>query len=258
MNFLSRPSSARWMRFIQEAYYSRAKLKAALRTGVSIEVRNHVDWCLYNDIFVDGEYDRAISDLLRANKSTLRVLDLGCNVGFFVLRILDRLLLDNNPKTLEIAAVEPDDINVAEFRRRLSQQTNFRDGDLRCEIAQGLAGKKRGSEVFFHTHSHHAGSVIAALSADKRRGQSVDYIDVSTRFGSESWDLIKCDIEGAEKHFVDSYPEVLAKTGIFVVELHHGICELEDLAQSLNNAALRYRGCLAHRAANSVHMFSRD
>jgi FkbM family methyltransferase len=257
MSLLSKPSRTRWIRYVQEKYYSRAMLKALLRTGVEVEIRSHVDWCLYNDIFVDGEYDPAISCLVDSNKAKLRILDLGCNVGFFLLRVLDRLSQAGASKSLEVAAVEPDEINVSEVRRRLTQQESRRDGGLLFEVAQGLAGKKRGSELFFQTHSHHAGTVVADLSSGKKQGRRLEYVDVETRFGAEPWDLIKCDIEGAEQDFVESYPELLAQVGVFVVELHHGICELEHVERSLGDAGLHYRGCLADRTANSVHMFSR-
>lgn len=36
-------------------------LRHQLPSGIDIEVASLADWNIYNDIFVDGEYDRAIN-----------------------------------------------------------------------------------------------------------------------------------------------------------------------------------------------------
>jgi hypothetical protein len=56
-----------------------------------VKVASKGEWWVYNDIFVDGEYDMPIHTALE-DRSPVRpfiVLDLGANVGYFALRVLD-------------------------------------------------------------------------------------------------------------------------------------------------------------------------
>ncbi len=60
-------------------------------------VRSDSDWGVANEIFVHGDYDRAILQAIRPDGQVepLRILDLGANVGFFSLRCIDLYLLTN-------------------------------------------------------------------------------------------------------------------------------------------------------------------
>src|SRR5437868_6514862 len=56
--------------------------------GLSVKVASRSDWIIFNEIFVDRIYDRAIALALNQAKNDrmLNVLDLGANVGFFATR----------------------------------------------------------------------------------------------------------------------------------------------------------------------------
>lgn len=63
---------------------SRMRLDWRMPSGIPLQIRSYGDWCIYNEVFVNGEYDEAISELLRSTSSgRLRILDLGANTGFF-------------------------------------------------------------------------------------------------------------------------------------------------------------------------------
>src|SRR5687768_2408116 len=77
-------------------------LRRTLCSGIEIDLQSFADWCVYNDIFVEGEYDSAINDSLKSRTSqNFRVVDLGANVGFFTLRVLDRLRRQGGAETLK-------------------------------------------------------------------------------------------------------------------------------------------------------------
>src|SRR5947209_12492122 len=66
-----------------------------LKSGITIRVLSYNDWMIYNDIFVEAEYDRPIGDLIDAARDAtkpVQVLDLGGNVGFFTLRVAHQFL----------------------------------------------------------------------------------------------------------------------------------------------------------------------
>ena len=249
----------RLLRALQRKYYERAQLKFTLASGVHVEVLSHVDWCLYNDIFVDGEYDKPIEmlvSLARAGREELRLLDLGSNVGFFLLRVLDRLGVEGLQPKLFVAAVEPDSSNIAEMKRRVGEQEAYRTGRCQLNVVRGLAGKRKGVAAFQQTHSYHAGRVVES-SEESSSNDLLEYIDLDRTFGEQRWDLVKCDIEGSEVEFVEWYPELLQRSSVFVVELHHGICELASVLPTLQKAGFHHGGAIAERKANSVHLFSR-
>ena len=250
----------RLLRALQRKYYERAQLKFTLASGVHVEVLSHVDWCLYNDIFVDGEYDKPIETLVslaRDGRDELRILDLGSNVGFFLLRVLDRLGVEGLRPKLFVAAVEPDSSNIAEMKRRVGQQEACRTGLCQLNLVRGLAGKRQGGAAFQQTHSYHAGRVVEPSEESGRNDLQLEYIDLDQTFGEQCWDLVKCDIEGSEGEFVECYPELLQRSSVFAVELHHGICELASVLPSLQKAGFHHGGAIAERKANSVHILSR-
>src|SRR5438105_2237068 len=76
---------------VKNAVYSTlisyAGLRTSLSSGVTIRLDTYADWIIYNEIFVDGEYRKAIdlafSKLQLGRKPVF--VDLGANVGFFTL-----------------------------------------------------------------------------------------------------------------------------------------------------------------------------
>lgn len=231
----------RLLRALQRKYYERAQLKFTLASGVHVEVLSHVDWCLYNDIFVDGEYDEPIEmlvSLARDGRDELRILDLGANVGFFLLRVLDRLGVEGLRPKVFVGAVEPDPSNITEMKRRVGEQEAYWAGRCRIHLVRGLAGKRQGSAAFQQTHSYHAGRIVESSEESSRNDLQLEYIDLDQTFGEEPWDLVKCDIEGSEGQFVESYPHLLSRAGMLAIELHHGQCDPEKITSGLLSAGL--------------------
>lgn len=248
------------LRELQQKYYEQAQLNFTLASGVHVEVLSHVDWCLYNDIFVDGEYNKPIEmlvSLAREGREDLRILDLGSNVGFFLLRVLDRLAVEGLQPRLFVGAVEPDACNIAEMRRRVGQQEASRAGSCQLNLVRGLAGKRQGGAAFQQTHSYHAGRVVESSMDASNNEMQLEYIDLDQAFGEQPWDLVKCDIEGSENQFVESYPHLLSQAGMLVIELHHGDCDPAKITAGLLAAGLDQKSTLAERQANSVHLFGR-
>lgn len=259
--FLKRLLPPHLLRGLQRKYYEQAQLNFTLASGVHVEVLSHVDWCLYNDIFVDGEYDKPIEmlvSLARAGREELRILDLGSNVGFSLLRVLDRLGVEGLRPKLFVAAVEPDSSNIAEMKRRVGEQEAYRAGRCELNLVRGLAGKRRGGAAFQQTHSYHAGRVVESSEESSSNDLQLEYIDLDRTFGEEPWDLVKCDIEGSEDQFVESYPHLLSRAGMLVIELHHGECDPKKITSDLLSAGLQHTLALAERQANSVHLFLRQ
>lgn len=247
----------RLSRYVQQRYFSAAKLRWKLSSGVKIEILSTVDWCLYNDIFVDGEYDLAIERALNCSSQNqgISVLDLGSNVGFFILRLMDRAKRTNNKKRIRVVAVEPDTKNIEEINRRVVSQA-FENLDL--QILEGIVGRREGQAVLYTTHNYHAHTIDAAKQYSGSKPRPVSYLNLETLCPGVQWDLVKCDIEGAEGEFVENYIDLLRRTQTFVLEVHHGSCEIGKLRSVLRDAGLKTEHVIVDHGSNSMHIFTRD
>ncbi len=110
-------------RRFQQAVFSGLDLKCRLSSGMELNVLSPTDWSLLSDIFVDGEYDLAIDRTMSQTPLTekINIIDLGANVGFFEMRLFQRLQQNGiNHERVRIYAIEPDEENIREFNRRVA------------------------------------------------------------------------------------------------------------------------------------------
>ncbi|MFL6590472.1 MAG: FkbM family methyltransferase [Chthoniobacterales bacterium] len=224
-----------------------------LRSGLVIRVLNYNDWMIYNDIFVDGEYDVPIEQLVSDGETTdgVRVLDLGGNVGFFSLRVADTFL--RRARTdFSILMVEGAPSTFKELNERLEVNNGLLKDRIRT--VNGLAGEKTGEARIAENPSHGENSIVLPTSG----GKAVSFVDLDAL--TKSWDridLLKCDIEGAEELMLRSYPDLLRKTTRAVFEFHHDLCGIEYCRRRLAEAGLSSARILREFGRCSVEYFSR-
>lgn len=226
-----------------------------LKSGIIIRVLNYSDWMIYNDIFVDGEYDDAIDDLLHGSVDwtrPARVLDLGGNVGFFTLRLAD-LFLRKGCTNFSVTIVEGSPSSSAELRERLSANEN-RLGS-RVTAVQGLVGSRSGVGEIAESDSHGEVSILDSMPGRKK----VAFIDIDNLVKTwERIDLLKCDIEGAEELFLRNYPGLLQKTDRAVFEFHHDKCDIPLCRRLLADAGLEKALTIREFGHCSVEFFRRE
>jgi FkbM family methyltransferase len=193
-----------------------------LPSGIEVRITSFSDWCIYNDIFVAGEYDDAIDAAMDRAKggASFRVVDLGANVGFFTLRVLDRmirrkisfpvvdcLLVEASPRLQEPIYWHLDSVGMA---------------GLRIKIVNGLVGKKTGSATLEIRASECMNQVTTVAG---RRSREVAYYDLDGELSAvPSIELLKCDIEGSERDFLEHYAHLLRKTAVAIFEFHEPQC----------------------------------
>lgn len=234
------------------ALLRRAKLDRDLKSGVSLRVASLGDWAIYNDVFIEGEYDPAIRAALAGPPGgPVAVLDLGANVGFFALRVAHLAFGAPEPrKNFHITCVEGSPAIHAELCRRIAATPA---AAAHIKIVHGLAGQRSGSahivEAAFHP--------MTGLSAAPGRGPAVDFVDLEAVVGGATLDLLKCDIEGAEQAFLENYPGLLARTRFAVVELHHDRCDRARCRELLRDSGLLLQKVLAEDAYTSLEFFAR-
>jgi len=225
------PASVRWK--IRLAAWRRLNLCWALPSGVTLEIASPADWEVYNELFVDGEYDRAILRALETGNHENRpitVLDLGSNLGFFCLRVLH--LAHNHGiggQAPAFTMVEGSQRVIDELRRRKAYELLSNH----ARIVHGVVGDKTGSATFYESDMHLFNSIV-----DKRGSAStVPYVDLERHLaGGERLDLLKCDIQGAEERFLENYPALLRKASVAIFELHHFLCDTAHCMRLLEAA----------------------
>lgn len=250
---LRRPLPAALRRRIRLLLFQWLNLEWTLRSEVRLRVSSYGDWIIYNEIFVSGEYDQAIRIALDSQlnaDSPLHVVDLGSNVGFFTLRVVDQLRQQGRGNDgLTITAVEGDSYCIEQFRSRVLGENALSEN---VRLVQGLAGKRTGAATLYALDSNHSHNTV--LMENGPVDVQVDYVDLNPLFTSVPHiDLLKCDIEGAELLFIQNYPELLCKVRVAVFELHDHLCDTQQCRCLLNDLGFTQQAILRPGSPYSVY-----
>jgi FkbM family methyltransferase len=234
--------------------YRGARLRWHLRTGVFIELANPIEWILYNEIFADGEYDVPLTKLFeRKTDRPLMVADLGANVGFFSLRLAHLAAAHSFKNQVRVEGIEGSR-SLCDVARQRWSACRFETCKVGFNVTHGLVGKRSGTAELFHHYHHGANSMFLK----HKHGDVVSYLDLSAHFARvECIDLLKCDIEGAEQLFFETYPDVLRKTHAVVVEFHPMFCDPAICINLLQDAGFTEHRVLGKERGCSVEYFGK-
>lgn len=200
--------------------------------GSKIAVVNWDEWVIYNEVFVDGSYDAAIDAALRSD-GPLRVLDLGANVGFFVLRLHERLRASDASRACSTLAVEANPAIAAVLSDRLADNGLSDRVTVCCAVAGGGPGSQ---QLYVSPTAPGHSSILRRPGGDPITVTSIDLDHLTASM--PSIDLLKCDVEGAELGTFEKHPAMLAKTRVLVCELHHRLCDTARCLSLLAAAGL--------------------
>jgi FkbM family methyltransferase len=220
-------------------------LSHKFESGITLRVRSLSDWWVYNEVFVDGDYDPAIELFVGRTDSSVRpvILDLGANVGFFAARVIDRLLMDVPVARADLLLVEG---SPSVFRELQARITDLKSETISITSVNALVGRREGagtiSEVDFGARNtmlpeHNAGiTPISAMTHHR-----VHFVDLATLVGpTDRIDLLKCDIEGSEQTFLETYrSDLLERVDVAVFEFHHALCDVQACLRILSESGLR-------------------
>jgi len=214
--------------YIQGKAFNFIQLKSKLSTGTPIEIKNRMEWIIYNDIFVEGDYDLSIQNVLNAPDSDINILDLGANVGFFDLRVAHLASLNQSKKRITITAIEGSKNLCEELTKRLAPLNV--NANMKIDIVHGLVGSRSGAGLLYQFKDHGLNSTLR-ISGKPVEISYIDLTEACRQF--KEIHLLKCDIEGSELSFIKNYPDLLRKTRAIVIEFHPEFCDVDQCIQTL-------------------------
>ena len=251
---LKRVTPRRFRSLINQLRQKKLNLQWNLCSGIKVSIATQADWIIYNDVFVDGEYDTPIVECLRRQNPVerLNILDLGANVGYFGLRFIDLMRRNGyNNLPYNITMVEGSPSVSKELKKRLALAGNF---SKNITVVHGLVGKREGRGRIREGDFHPMNSIMQSGPGDVQ----VKFVDLSKLIGESTLiDLLKCDIEGAELQFIENYMDLLKNVKAAVFELHPQLCDSDKCIQLLESTGLKQSKILRQTASFVVIHFWR-
>lgn len=240
---------------VRRAVWKALGLRCTLRSGITVRVLSHPDWVIYNEVIVNGEYDSVIRETLdkEAPGSSMRVVDLGANVGYFSFRFADLYIQKfGSDGDLRLTLVEGSPNVFGQLEKRVREEPFLRD---RTRLVNGLVGQRAGGAYIGQGYIHYG----HGASADRTWGaRFVPYVDLTSLLKeSDRIDLLKCDIEGAEFDLIDNYGELLQNVDAMVIEFHHYGRDVDRAREQLRTLGFKSAEVLSAVSPCSVEFFRR-
>jgi FkbM family methyltransferase len=209
------------------------RLSYTLPSGITIEVSSASDWAVYNEVFVEGEYDVPIRKVIENAADNPLIVDLGANVGYFSLRFADLWTRHRGAKApFRVIGVEGCPRTYEQLRSRLQQPALAG----RCLPSFGLAGARTGEATISTSVATGLNSIHGHRSLSRAL---VPFIDLETIIPAEGRiALLKCDIEGAECTLLENYAALFARVDAAVFEFHPQWCSVSRCRELLAASGL--------------------
>jgi FkbM family methyltransferase len=195
-NLMNRPPASRATRY---------QIRLAGIRNIQLRRRSG-DFFIFHEIFTNRYYK--LPDGLAAPAPTV-IVDLGANIGLATLFLADRF------RGARHVCVEPNPANVAVLRANGSFLGE------RLTIVEGAASARSG-EARFADSNWSGGGHLVENGASSRAVRCVTVDEILSTFGLEAIDILKVNIEGAEKEMFSRAPAWLSKVGCIMIELHNG------------------------------------
>ena len=242
LNVVRHAVPAQWRARLRALLLPRQPLRFARPSGIHLRIANDTDWTMYTEVFRKGEYDSAIDRALTlADRDRCLVVDLGANVGFFTLRVIDRARSESRPCDVSVLAVEGSPRRIGDLRSRLIGDNAL---GSQVRVIEGLVGERSGMATLYEGPSHGDSSLFKRVETTAD-GATLPFVDLSPLVAREpTIHLLKCDIEGAELRFIRTYRDLLSKTRVAVFELHEELCDTQMCRQLLRDYGFTHEDCI--------------
>ncbi len=161
----------------------------------------------FSEIFIQQEYADFIPD-----EPITNILDLGAHYGYFSLWLQSKRPQDE----IHSVMVEPS----RSCQRSLEKMAQYSKLEARFQYLQAAVGDPKKESTRFFERPFMGGSLFKSSPEDY--GYEVKTLSLSAEpnLQKQSFDLIKCDLEGAEWDFLIHYSSLLKNSKFLVMEWH--------------------------------------
>lgn len=159
----------------------------------------------FEQIFISQEYD------IKIPITPENIIDCGANIG------LATVYLKNRYPHAKVISIEPDNGNFAMLQKNTADYN-----DVHC-LKNGVWNKSTELNVVDKLGLGESWALMVDEAKEKNDNsiKSVTIGEIMKQFDLKEIDLLKVDIEGAEKElFSDNYEDWLPKTKVLYIELH--------------------------------------
>jgi FkbM family methyltransferase len=215
-------------------------LKTAVnKLPLDIAVRsNGSDKHVFNQIFVIEEYKVVVEFMLQFEKETQgwNIIDGGANVGFTT------LYLQKSLPNSKVVSIEPDKDNYEMIKKNMHINNFSMNGNL---VNAGLWSRNTylTTERTFRDGEDWSITVKETENAENALKAFTITDIINQHFNGENIDLLKLDIEGAEKYIFEADAEVaqfLSKTRFVIIEIHDEMHCRENIYAQLKKNKFKY------------------
>ena len=180
----------------------------------------------FSEIFIQQEYSTYIPD-----EPLDKILDLGAHYGYFSLWLQSKRPQNQIHSTM----VEPSQ-RCRRSLARLIEQPMLKP---RFKYLQSAVSDPRKESTKFFERPFMGGSMFESSNVENNyQVKSLKTSDILDK-EFQAFDLVKCDLEGAEWHLLTNYSEILAKSKFLIMEWHSwhtgggGIVQIEKKLKDL-------------------------
>jgi FkbM family methyltransferase len=184
------------------------------------------DWLVLEEIYLQGEY----SLVREFVKSAQTIVDLGANAGFS-LRYWQKLF-----PNARIIAMEPDPGNCVICRENI----NAAKLEGQVTLLQAGAAPQRSRARLVDGNGEWTYRVVEARPGEEAPVELLSLSEVLEAHATEQTiDLLKCDIEGAERQLFGQCESWIGRVATIAIELHPPY-SVEDLMADLRRAGAHF------------------
>lgn len=162
------------------------------------------DEAVFRDIFLFREYDISFDFVPEY------IIDAGANVGYF------SVLYSSKFPNAKIIAIEPESSNFEVLTKNIEKFPNVH------AVNAGLWPTSTFLKVVDLQKTGNWGFVVEEVSASEKYDvKTVTVLELLKKYNFDRIDILKIDIEGAEKElFSENYEEWIGKVKVIIIELH--------------------------------------
>lgn len=190
-----------------------AEMNIRTASKVTFPIRNKNGKQVFTELYMEDCYGGLLSLIPVPNS----LVDLGCNCGYFPLIIENIRRNQGLPSLQKILMIDADPSCV-----RLSQEA-VRMNKLEdiAQVQQGLIGPLGEKLQFNVSRSSMRSSLFNKYSRNHTlQLQALDLDVLVRKTFTHEFDLLKIDIEGAEKFLADNIPQTLSYAKAIIIEWH--------------------------------------